>query len=368
MHLPQQLFDVQLYLLYRRGPYLERLRPETLVHAFSDRNFDCSIPGSIHRAQVVDLASVLRKEQIDVVYDRTFHMTLVTSKACRKMDVPRVSVIVSPPSRDFAGSRERFRWFKYRTLRKAYSHPAATILAVSQSVADDAAEFYRLPSSRLKVITTPVDVAAIQQAAAGACEDAITSADISDKKSLRLIVVGRMTEEKGHQLMLEAVRLWVSSPRLSSLGNLMVDLVGDGPLRSSLQRQTVELGLAEQVRFCGFQANPYPWIARADILCIPSLYEGLPNVALEAMALKKPVMATPSSGAIISLLGDDSQRGLLLREATPNCLVEALESHLRNPLASVTRAKVAFDWILQHHSLSTWIAEMSQVFKAAAVR
>jgi glycosyltransferase involved in cell wall biosynthesis len=365
--LPNDLFDKQVYLLYRRGPYLDQLPTGIPVHAFSDLNFHSRIPGAIHRAQVSQLANLLRQQHIDVVYDRTYHMTLVTSKACRRAQVPRVSVIVSPPSRDFSRSRERFRWFKYRILRKAYSDPNSTTIAVSQSVAEDAAGFYRIPINCLQVLPNPVDIDAVQQAAIDS-QAAKTALESEEKNSLRLVVVGRMTEEKGHHLLLAAIGQWEASPNVASLGHLHVDFVGDGPLRPSLQRQSDQLGISHRVRFCGFQANPYPWIASADILCIPSMYEGLPNVALEAMALRKPVIATPCSDSLFALLGNRNQRGVLLNESTPGCFVEAFKSHLQNPHEAAQRAELAYDWILQHHGMQHWITSISQLLQSVAKR
>jgi glycosyltransferase involved in cell wall biosynthesis len=365
--LPIDQFDKQVYLLYRRGLYLDQLPTGIPVHAFSDLNFHSRIPGAIHRAQVSQLANLLRQQHIDVVYDRTYHMTLVTSKACRRAQVPRVSVIVSPPSRDFARNRERFRWFKYRVLRKAYSDPNSTTIAVSQSVAEDAARFYRIPIHRLQVLPNPVDIDAVQRAAIDS-QAMRTVLESEAESSLRIVVVGRMTEEKGHHLLLAAIGQWEASPQVASLGHMHADFVGDGPLRPVLQRQSDQLRISHRVRFCGFQTNPYPWIASADILCIPSMYEGLPNVALEAMALKKPVIATPCSDSLSALLGNRNQRGVVLNDSTPGSFVEAFKTHLQNPYAAAQQAKLAYDWISQHHGLQQWITLMSQLFQSVAKR
>jgi glycosyltransferase involved in cell wall biosynthesis len=364
--LPDDQFTTQIYLLYRRGLYLEKLPASMCVHAFSDLAFHSRIPGAIHRAQVKHLASLLSQHKIDVCYDRTFHMTLVTSKACRIANVPRVSVVVSPPSRDFAGSQERFRWFKYRALRKAYSDPRATTIAVSHSVASDAASFYQIPISCFHVVPSPVDVAAVQQAAAEPTNLAPTNlAPTSrDEQALKIVVVGRMTAEKGHELVLQAVRQWESS-EASSFGHLQVSFVGDGPLRAELERTVHELQLENRVQFCGFQDNPYPWIANADLLCVPSSYEGLPNVALEAMSLRKPVIATRCSDSLVALLGPANQRGILLKDRSPDCLVAALREHTQNAQAAHDRANSGHDWIVQHHGLPNWIDYMSQLLQTA---
>src|SRR5690606_12624600 len=98
-------------------------------------------PGKIHRAQIHHVARVLREREIDVIYDRTFLMTLIAAPAAAKAGVPRVSTIVSPPSRIVPLLGGRFLAAKRRRLRTAYA-TAAAVVAVSHPTARDAAGYY----------------------------------------------------------------------------------------------------------------------------------------------------------------------------------------------------------------------------------
>jgi glycosyltransferase involved in cell wall biosynthesis len=359
--LPSQSFDKQVYLLDRRGTYLDRLTEQIPVHAFSDLNFHSRLPGAIHRAQVGHLAGLLKQQQIDVVYDRTYHMTLVTSKACRQTGVKRVSVIVSPPSRDFKQARERFGWFKFRILQRAYRDPLAVTIANSQSVADDAIGFYRLNPAQIQIVPNPVDIEAVQIAAREVqlVPVLITRAE----QVVRIVVVARMTEEKGHRLVLAALKFWEQARSSQSLPELQVDFLGDGPLLQPLKALSENYGVAHCVHFRGFQSNPYPWIATANFLCIPSQYEGLPNVALEAMALRVPVIATPCSDALYALIGPAQQRGTILSEASAQALVQGLMNSLQNTAVCQLQTQAAYEWIKQHHGLQPWIDKMAQILR-----
>jgi glycosyltransferase involved in cell wall biosynthesis len=68
-------------------------------------------------------------------------------------------------------------------------------------------------------------------------------------------------------------------------------MIGDGPLRESLAGLARRLGVEQSVDFIGHVQQPAPWIATADAVCVPSHFEGFPNVMLEAMALGVPVIA-----------------------------------------------------------------------------
>jgi glycosyltransferase involved in cell wall biosynthesis len=109
----------------------------------------------------------------------------------------------------------------------------------------------------------------------------------------RLVCVGRLCEQKGHMILLEA------AARLKSEGlAIELVLVGDGEMRSELEALIAVLGLAEQVRLTGWVSNEKvrEEILAASVLVLPSFAEGLPVVIMEAMALGRPVISTYIAG------------------------------------------------------------------------
>lgn len=98
------------------------------------------------------------------------------------------------------------------------------------------------------------------------------------------ICVARLTREKGVHLLLDSLS------RTGEQASRLI-IVGDGDCRVELEKQAADLGVAQRVSFMGALANPLPLVARADCLVLPSLYEGLGNVLVEALALGTPVIA-----------------------------------------------------------------------------
>lgn len=381
-------FAAEIYLIYRRGVYLEKVPAHIPVIDFASQASPGGwrSPGSIHRQQVNHLIRTLRQRQIDVVYDRTFHMTLLTAAACRVTRTPRVSVIVSPPSQDFVRSNERFRWIKKRLLRRAYRDQRSICLAVTDSVAQDAANFYGLSRGKIWVVPSPIDICEVEQAAQA--DIAPELAPATRPTTWRWLVVGRLSGEKGQRLAIRAMAtLRDMRPDLICDQAIELVLIGDGPQRGALVELVQQLGLQSSVRFEGQLANPYPWIRAAELLCIPSLYEGLPNVALEAMCLHTPIVATDCSGSLRELLGVQSfstapqasvkpaqtlappgqyiegERGVLISVNDEAALARAVLDRFDRPQQWTARATAAGRWVRERHGMQPWLAQMQQLFE-----
>lgn len=104
-----------------------------------------------------------------------------------------------------------------------------------------------------------------------------------DRPRFELINVGKFTEQKGHDFLLDVVR------RLPDVG---LTLVGDGSLRRRIETRVKEEGLGDRVRFTGLvpRETVYAELLAADLFVSPALWEGLPIAVLEAMALGRPVL------------------------------------------------------------------------------
>src|SRR4029077_1011946 len=88
-------------------------------------------------------------------------------------------------------------------------------------------------------------------------------------------------------------------------------------------------GLDDKVRFLGHRDDVPRLLAASDLLVLPSLYEGLPNVVLEAMRFRKPVVATAAPGTTEVVV--DGETGLLVPVKTPTALAKAIRAVLRDP-------------------------------------
>ena len=116
---------------------------------------------------------------------------------------------------------------------------------------------------------------------------------------LVVLTVARFTPQKGHSHLIKA-----AARVLQAGGHLRLLLVGDGPERGSLDRLTNELGIAASVQFMGERTDVADLLAAADLFALASLFEGLPLVVLEAMAMSLPVVASRIGGTCEALGAD----------------------------------------------------------------
>lgn len=168
---------------------------------------------------------------------------------------------------------------RYRNL-----YGGRTLIAVSEGVGEDLRAGIGIARSRIEVIPNPFDFAAMRM---------LAEAPAALPQRPYVIHVGRFSGQKRHDLLLDAFARIRSAQRL-------VLLADDAPaLRAMIEAH----GLAGRVEVAGFQPNPFPWIAAADLLVLCSDHEGLPNVIIEALALGVPVVSTDCPSGPREILG-----------------------------------------------------------------
>ena len=188
---------------------------------------------------------------------------------------------------------------------------ADLVIATSRGVARDLGEAFGVDPSRVRVVPNPVDVAAVQAAAA----EPLEAADEQRWRRPVIVAAGRLADAKNYPLLIEALAL----VRMQVPATLFV--LGQGERADDLRRLAAERGLGDVIVWCGFQANPWKYMARADVFALTSRYEGFGNVVVEAMACGVPVVATRSPGT--EDIVRDGVDGLLTRH-TPDAVAAAL--------------------------------------------
>lgn len=131
------------------------------------------------------------------------------------------------------------------------------------------------------------------------------------------IAAGRLSAQKGFDTLIKAFSVYSKSKS----ANLVI--LGEGEDRLALGELALKLGVEHFVTFAGFVDNPYKFIRRAHVFILSSRYEGLPNVLIEALALKTPVISTNCKSGPKEILGN-GEWGMLIEVDDVDALSEAL--------------------------------------------
>jgi len=143
------------------------------------------------------------------------------------------------------------------------------------------------------------------------------------QNSIVIGAVGRLVPIKGHKFLVSAAKRIIRE-----FDNTVFVFVGDGYLKSRLERQAEYLGVRKNIIFTGWRKDVIEALNLFDILVLPSLNEGMGKVLIEGMALGKPIVAS-SVGGIIDLV-EDGDNGILVPPRDSNALEEAILKLIRN--------------------------------------
>ena len=244
--------------------------------------------------------------------------------------VCRIANTLSAEIARLPAAKAQRRAERYRAL-----YGSRRLVAVSQGVAADMQAGFGVAHERLRVIANPFDFVAIRALAAEPCP--------ARPAGPYILHVGRFAAQKRHDLLLAAF----AKPDLPHTLVLLT------PPDAKLTALIARLDLAHRVVIADFQANPYPWMAGADLLALCSDHEGLPNVLIEALACGTRVVSTDCPSGPREILG-----GELAQWLVPCNDADALAAAMRAALAAPKPAQDVVDAALAPYAadqaLTAW--------------
>ena len=354
-------YEPELYLVSGGGVLFSQIPDDMTVHIHQERirPGQSVVPGSTLRAVIRDLAQVLEERRIDIIWDRTYHMTIITAGAVRLRPTPRVSIIVCDPKLDFETNVERFRLLKRRALRRAY-RDADVAACVSEGVEKCAASYHRLPRKNFEVIYNSFDVQLIRQRS----RESVSDNWQKTTSTQRITAVGRLHTQKGYDILIDATRKLVHDRQQMSLELL---ILGRGPLESELRLQIRRRDLEDHVHLLGFVDNPLPIMKSADVHCLASRYEGMPNVLVEAILCGVPVVSADCPSGPREIL-EDGKWGALVTPEDSEALAAALEKALQERDKAFSVAAGARRATTKKFSLSAGLDRVDELIDLAKAR
>ncbi len=162
---------------------------------------------------------------------------------------------------------------------------------------------------------------------------------------------GRLSEQKGFPYLIEAAAL-LKKKR----DDLVFVVSGEGKLRTELEKQAIDAGLEKTFIFSGFNADIYPFLKGCDLFVLSSLFEGMPNVVMEAMAMQKPVVATDVNG--VRELMAEGKTGIIVPSKDPLALATAIATIIDNPEMVTEFGKAGYERVKKEFTISAMASNL----------
>jgi glycosyltransferase involved in cell wall biosynthesis len=246
-------------------------------------------------------------------------------------------------------------WKKYlhTLVFRLVARRVRRIVAVSNAIRESLVELADIPETRIKLIHNGIAFAEMERAASD-------SGDVRAKLGLPtplvlLGAVGRITYAKAHDVLLEALSLLADE-----FPSLHCVIVGDGDLRTSMERLAHELRVEDRAHFVGFKPDVLSWYRAMDIVVLSSRFEGFLLTVLEAAYAEKPIVCT-DVGVVGEVL-EDRVSGLIVPPEDPVALAEAIRRLLREPTFAAGLAARAREAAVAHFDIKRCREQTAQLY------
>lgn len=324
---------VDLLVVRAEGPYASLIMPGVRLVDLRCKRSLTSLP---------KLVRYLRQEKPDALLSAmgASNLTALWARAAARYQgrlVISVHTNLSAHYQHEAGLAGRILPALYRRF---YPH-ADEVIAVSEDVADDLKQTFRLSPDRIRMIYNPVVSPALFLSA----EEPLEHPWFGPGQPPVALSVGRLCEQKDFPTLIRAF----AKVRARIPARLLI--LGDGPNRAQLEAVVAELGLTESVSLLGFVPNPYAYMARAAAYVLSSRWEGLPTVLIEALACGLPIVSTDCPSGPREIL-QGGRYGSLVPVGDVEALAVALEATVlgcrvaapRESWAAFDTARVSADY------------------------
>lgn len=337
----QRGVSVDLVLLRVEGAYLDQVPPEVRIVDLGGKRLITSLPTLMRylrqeRPQV--LLSCLDEVNLAALWTRAL------TRASTRL-VVNVQNTISQESENAPNWKIRIipnfvRWF----------FPwADAIVPVSEGVAQDLKQI-GLPGDRIHVIHNPVVTPELLQRS----QEPVDHPWLQPGQPPVLVAVGRLLKQKDFPTLLKVFA------KVRQQREVRLIILGEGDDRAALEQLAQELDIAEDVAMPGFVNNPFAYVAKSAVFVLSSIYEGLPTVLIEAMAVGTPVVATDCKSGPMEIL-DGGKYGKLTPVGDVDALAAAVVETLDHPLAAEVLQQRA-----NEYSLERSLDDYSQVLQVAA--
>jgi glycosyltransferase involved in cell wall biosynthesis len=294
---------------------------------------------------VKEIYHLIKIRDIKIVRTHQYHANLYGRLAAWLAKVP---CIVASIHNVFTIDRKLHR----RMINRFLARFTDKVVAVSETIKRDILKYDGLRVDKVTVINNGIDTDRLLN-----MDGNVIRTEFNIFPDVPVIgTIGRLTFQKGQKYLIEAVsKIKEKFPRI------MLLIVGDGLIKDELQNYAKILGINEHVIFTGSRRDVPALLAAMDIFVFPSLWEGLPNALIEAMAAGKAIIATDIPP--VREIFNTEKIGILIPARDSNAIASSIELLLYDKTLAETFGKSAQERAFSHFNINTTVDKYTTLFE-----
>lgn len=315
--------NVVVVSLYAGGPREEELKASGIQYKVFERS------GYFGFTMMNQIEDYLKSFKPDILHTHMFAAFARGALLGKRLGIPVVHTLHNMRLEDS---------FVKKVVRKFFNKQVS-LVAVSDAVKRDYAKRFSVNPEKISVIENGIDIASYPFA-------------VSEMNKNVVGFAGRLEDQKACDVLIRAM---VDVP------GVLLKIVGDGALLSTLKKQAATLGIRNRVSFLGWIPNMDAFYRSIDVLVIPSRWEGFGLVAIEAMASGVPVIASDVDG--LSEIIEDYRTGRLVESENSKDFADAIEWAYAYPDKMQSYAKAARDVVIQKYSSEKMVESYLDIYQ-----
>jgi glycosyltransferase involved in cell wall biosynthesis len=320
---------VQSGITVLRWPAPSRLNPIKLIQSIRDAR------------------QILRDFQPDVIHAHAVLPGVIFSIAVRSRSGRRPPIVITPHRSWASAYRSAMRNLISQSFYRLLRLSADEVIAISEGFYRELTE-HGIPSARCHLIRNGIDANKYDAPANHPVPPVVGT-------------IGRLIEEKGLEVFVAAAAR-IAEQR----ADVAFQIAGKGPLRDSLVQQIAALGLTDRVHLLGNRSDVPDLLKQFSVFVSSSRWEGMPYALLEALAARRPVVATRVLGS--EELIQDGVTGLLVPPADSAALSDAILRLLNDRMLALGLAEAGRDLVEREYNQHGMAEQILQVYQRASAR
>ncbi len=290
---------------------------------------------------LIGLWRVARSRAVDVICTHGYVPDFIGYPVARVLSLPLIAV-----ARGYTARNRKVRLYECvdRRLLRKFGH----VVAVSGALRRDL-ESWGIRPERLSTIHNAIPLIATESKSEARARLGLP------REGLLIGCVGRLSPEKGHAILLQAVAI-LAREKLDATAVIC----GDGPEKRNLEISRASLGIEDRVVLTGYVAGIESLLTAFEVFVLPSYSEGLPRALLEASAVGIPAVASAVGGIPELICG--GKTGLLVPAGDPDALAEALKWLINDPSFAASIGREAQRRVMADFSVAAQVEQYEALF------